>query len=123
MDRICNWRVAKAMKRGTIPQAPLEEVKGPDGRVVGQRSQWFRKAWSIPYFDWVDPKAQTIADKEAYNLGVTSLKRLNAGRGQDRDDVMREKADDIKAAQDIAAELGEGITWRDLISTKAPGQK
>ncbi|MFH1602663.1 MAG: phage portal protein, partial [Pseudomonadota bacterium] len=126
MDRICNWRIAKAMKRGQLPEAPKEDITSPDGRVIAQRSEWHKKTWSIPYFDWVDPQAQATADKETYNLGTTSLKRLNAARGQDRDDVFAEKGSDIEAAIDEAARIseatGEEVTWRDLISSKVPGQ-
>lgn len=122
INRICNWRIAKAMKEGALPPAPTEPVMDGGGNQIGEQSQWWRKSWSIPYLDWVDPQAQITADKESFNIGVTSLKRLNASKGQDRDDIFREKAEDIKRAKEIAAELGEGVTWQDIITTKIPGQ-
>jgi len=109
-DRVANWRVAKAMKNGELPQAPI----------INGQSQWFRKTWTIPFFDWVDPLKQSKAELQAYETGTTNLKQLNASRGQDRDDILQGKSQDIqeaiRLAQEIKEKTGETVDWKDLIN-------
>jgi lambda family phage portal protein len=118
LDRLYNWRIAKAIKNGELPPAP-KDAKGA--------SEWWRKSWSVPHFDWVDPQKQAIADKERYNMGADSLTAIINSQGRYRDEVFAEKADDILAAARMAEEInkadpGAGVTWRDIILTAQPGQ-
>lgn len=118
MNRLYNWRIAKAIKNGELPAAPL------DARGV---SEWWRKTWSVPYFDWVDPQKQVSADKERYNMGTDSITAIVNAQGRYRDEVFSEKASDIQAAVLKAQEINKSspearVTWRDIINTATPGQ-
>lgn len=109
-NRHCNWRTAKAMKNGEISPAPI----------IDGQSEWFKKTWTIPFFDWVDPLKQSKAEKQSYEIGTTNLKMLNASRGQDRDDVLKGKEDDIRKAIEMAKkikdETDEDVSWKDFIN-------
>ena len=116
-QRHWNWRIAKAMKEGDLPKAPVDK---------NGVSEWYKVDWAVPYFGWVDIEAQTNAEKMAWNMGKTSLKQIVASMGRDRDDVAKEKGSDIEMACDIAdainkAKPGAGVTWRDIINTMTPG--
>jgi len=118
LDRLYNWRIAKAIKEGDLAPAPVDE------RGI---SEWYKKKWSAPYFGWVDPQKQVAADKDSFNMGITSLKAIVNNQGRDRDEVLAEKAGDIQEAIRLAAlvnsDVGQDIvTWRDLITTEIPGQ-
>lgn len=118
---IWNWRIAKAIKEKDLPPAPARE--NANGLKV---SQWWRVEWSVPYMDFLDPERQTRAEKEKFNAGMNSMKAIIRSQGRDRDDVFREKADDIKMAMQIAADIneqhpGSNVSWRDIIQTGTPG--
>lgn len=115
-----NWRIAKAIKRSELPPAPMEDVLGASGRVVAQRSQWYRADWSLPFFDWVDPKKEAEANETRMRNGTRSLKQVIATEGRDREDVMDERAEDIEAAIERSDRVNTkhadaGVTWRDLM--------
>jgi len=117
MTRVWNWRIAKAIKAGALSPAPL------DNRGV---SQWYRVEWSQPDYTWIDPEGGIDAHMKGFNAGVTSVSTFARKSGRDGEDVLREKAQDIATAQRIAdevnAESGTSLTWRDLIQTLQPGQ-
>jgi len=118
LNRLYNWRIAKAIKAGDLPPAPL------DARGV---SQWWRKDWSVPYFDWVDPQKQVGADRDRYNMGTDSITAIINSQGRYRDEVFDEKTDDIQAAIVRADAINvasptANVTWRDIIQTGIPGQ-
>lgn len=110
LNRLWNWRIAKAIKNGALPPAPLDDQG---------RSQWWRKEWSLVHMDKVDPQKQVVADKEKFNMGQESLSSQIRRTGRDRDDVLREKARDIRRAEEIAIE--EGVDPSRMIETGTPG--
>jgi lambda family phage portal protein len=113
-NRICNWRIAKAMKDGTLPPAPIDPTTG--------LSEWHKKTWTIPYLDWLDPLKQRGADKRAYDMGLTNLAQLNSSIGQSRDEVLHGKDEDFRFAIELAKktkdETGQDVTWRDYIGVQ-----
>jgi len=109
LQRLWNWRIAKAMKAGVLPPAPL----------VDGVSQWWRVDWSLVHMDRADPQKQQSADKDKFNMGLTSLKSLARSQGRDRDDILREKAGDLKRADEIAKEVG--VDPARMIETGTPG--
>ena len=50
-------------------------------------------------WDWVDPSKDVKANTEALRTGQTSLSRIAAARGMDRDELLDEIADDQEAAK------------------------
>lgn len=113
-----NWRIAKAIKTGELPPAPV------DARGV---SEWYRVQWQTPEFGWVDPQSEAQGHVVEINAGASSLTEWCRKRGRDAEDVLGEKARDIGTAVRMAAEInasipGANVTWRDLITTNMPGQ-
>jgi len=109
-QRVWNWRIAKAMKEGDLPRAPLKNGV----------SQWYRVEWSLPNMGWVDPEAAAKAQMDSWRFGKTSLKRIAAAEGADRTDLLKEKSEDIADAIELANTINAkypdaGVTWRDLI--------
>ena len=108
--RIWNWRIAKAMKDGVLPLAPLDD---------NGQSEWHQVEWSLPYWQEIDADKQIKGETGKWKLGADSLKSMIAQGGRDRDDVFREKAGDIAAAAKAAAAVsgvdGVDISWREII--------
>lgn len=117
LQRVWNWRVAKAIKEGTISPAPID---------ANGVSEWHKVQWSFPEFGWVDPQREAAAGLLEYNMGVSSLSMLTRKKGRDAEDVLKEKGADMATAARIAKELndenGTSFTWKDLIQTGIPGQ-
>jgi capsid protein len=122
LQRVWNWRIAKAVKARVLPPAPTK----PNAQGI-PISQWFRVTWSLPSLGVTDPEAEANGDKISVALGSSSLTRVNAGKGQDTKDIFREKqveiTDAIERAEEInQAHAGAGVTWRDFTNTST-GQK
>lgn len=117
LQRVWNWRIAKAIRAGELPPAPQND------RGV---SQWYKVQWSPPEYSWIDPKKEVDAQTDEWNLGTGSISSFARKKGRDGEDVLREKADDIATAHTVAQELnqlhGMSLTWRDLINATRPGQ-
>lgn len=112
-QRVWNWSIARAMKAGRVPKAPMYEVDGS--------SQWWWVDWSKPPMLGIDEGAEIAAARDAWNLGHRSLKKSIADIGGNRDDVFEEKMDDISSAIEISDRLnklhpGANTTWRDVIN-------
>jgi len=112
--RVWNWRVAKAIRAGELPPAPLDD-KGI--------SEWWKVEWSLPFWQELDTDKQTKGDLAGWKMGKESMKSIIGRGGSDRTDVFTEKAEDILDAEKIAKEkLGDKNRWRDIIDTSQPGQ-
>ena len=117
LQPVWNWRIAKAIKAGELPPAPV------DKRGV---SEWYRVQWQTPEREWVDPQSDVQANTIEIASGVSSITQWARKKGRDAEDVLAEKGKDIANAVRIAAEInaehGTSITWRDLITLGIPGQ-
>ena len=117
LQRLWNWRIAKAIKRGELKQAPV------DDRGV---SQWYQVQWAFPEFGWVDPQNEAQANLLKWQLGTDTITNMNKKNGRDVEDVFEEKASEIaiaeQKAQEVNAKHGTSLTWRDIISAQIPGQ-
>lgn len=116
MQRLWNWRIAKAIKNGELPAAPI---------TTGE-SEWNIVEWTQPYQDWIDPQKQVAAARDSFNLGTSSLKAIIHSQGGDVDEVLEEKAVDIRRAIRIASQVnqefpGANLTWRDIINSQPAG--
>jgi lambda family phage portal protein len=111
MQRTWNWRIAKAIKAGELPQAPL------DARGI---SQWYRVQWSHPEWEWVDPQNQQQSDLMAFQLGSKSHSEITRKRGRDTEEVLRDKAKDMQTAARLESEYG--LAPGSLINAQIPGQ-
>ena len=70
--------------------------------------------WQRPAFRWVNKAAQVKADMEYFRVGAMSLDDITAPFGYTAEEVLLRKAQNIKKAQEIAANAG--LDWRELIN-------
>lgn len=64
--------------------------------VVIGNAKFLARGW-----DWVDPSKDVSANAEALATGQTSLTRIAAQRGMDRDELLAEIAEDMAAAESL----------------------
>jgi hypothetical protein len=102
MQRLWNWRIAKAIANGELPPAPVE--KGPNGF---DRSQWFKVEWHAPEEIVTDRQEANQADLMEYQLAITPLSMIVKRRGHlSFEDRLRMKAADDAVIERVAAETG-----------------
>lgn len=75
-------------------------------------------------WDWVDPGKDVKANTEALRTKQTSLSRIAAARGMDRDELLDEIAEDIEAAESrgLTLEYSDGKTDANVEMTDEPEQ-
>lgn len=110
-QRLWNWRIAKAIKAGDLPPAPV------DARGI---SEWFKVEWQAPEELWVDRQESNQADMLAIQMGLDTATRAAKRRGFDLDEIRRERAEEIKTTNDIAKEYN--IDAGQLEKLQIPGQ-
>lgn len=106
LQRVWNWRIAKAVKYGQLPRPPLR-----DGV-----SEWFRVEWVPPPSEWIDPARESQANRIDWELGTRTLTMLARQRGRDAEDMLAEKARDLEMA--AALEKKHGLQPGSLIQTE-----
>lgn len=111
-QRVWNWRIAKAIKDGDLPPAPV------DNRGF---SEWYKVEWSRPRHEWIDPQAQIAAEREGIQLCAETWTSTIKKRGRDVEEVFREKAAELKLLQEIGKEFG--VDPRDIADTAANPQR
>lgn len=89
LQRVWNWRIAKAIKEGDLPPAPVDKYG---------RSEWWRVLWMTPRYDWIDPKAESASNKLDVEMGVESVGGIAHRKQSDIEDIMRAKRADYMAA-------------------------
>jgi lambda family phage portal protein len=118
LQRVWNWRIAKAIKAGELPQAPI------DARGV---SEWYKVDWIYPEFGWSDPHREAQSQLMEYRMGTNTLTMMAKSKGRDPEEILREKGKDIASADRVAKEInaanGTALTWRDLIEVAAIAQE
>lgn len=113
IERVWNWRIAKAIKSRELIPAPLDE---------NGISEWYK----INILPPADPFVvdQVAADVQAFNLGSVSITQLAKRRSMDNWEMLSEKTDDIGVAIELAEVLNkkykQNITWRDIINSTGP---
>lgn len=100
MQRLWNWRIAKAVKRGELPVPPTENVNGENV------SQWWRVEWHAPEEIVTDRQEANQADLMEYQLGITPLSMIVKRRGGDLETRLRAKAKDDQLIDKVSAETG-----------------
>jgi lambda family phage portal protein len=116
LRRVWNWRIAKAMKEGALPQAPLD-AQG--------RSQWHNVEWSNPHFGWIDPLKQVQAQRDRIRVGVSSLELETRSEGKEVNDLFEDTKQTMILAQQKADEANAAnpeirATWKDFTDTGRP---
>ena len=120
LQRTWNWRIAKAIKEGDLPPAPL------DARGV---SQWWRVDWVTPRYDWIDPQAESTGKMYRVAIGEESFSSLAQQSGKDFESVLEQKARDYVEAgrrvRDTNAQLEQmgiedKVRLADFVQVKVP---
>lgn len=117
-QRVWNWIIARAIKRGDLAPAPIDERTG--------FSTWYKVVWQFPGHEWIQPGEVIAAERDEYRLGKKSLASITNTTGKDWEDVLDDKAREINRAQEIvvANKLDRfGLTWRDLIDASTNSQR
>jgi len=119
LRRVWNWRIAKAIKEGVLPPAPVD-AQG--------RSQWWNVEWSLPHFGWIDPLKQVQAQRERIRLGVTSLELETRSEGKEVGDMFEDTKQTMILAQQKADEANKinpeiRATWKDFTDNGRPDAK
>lgn len=121
LQRVWNWRIAKAIQSGDLPPAPVDKYG---------RSEWWRVLWMTPRYDWIDPKSESASNKIDVEMGVESVGSIAHRKQADIEDVMRAKrADYMAAARECQAAneelermgLQDRLTLKDFILTPGNG--
>ena len=77
--RVWNWRIAKAIKAGDLPPAPI------DDRGI---SEWHKVAWTLPHFPHIDEGKEVVADIKQWGCAQESFADWGAQRGVSRDQLL-----------------------------------
>ena len=114
LQRIWNWRIAKAIRDGDIPPAPQND------RGI---SQWYKVQWQRPGYDWLDPSKESKANIDNWNMGACSLDDITRkAHGREASDVMDAKIRNVLYAHNQAEASGiPNFTWRDVINSTSAG--
>lgn len=97
-QRVWNWRIAKAIKEGDLPPAPVDAKTG--------LSQWHRCTWSLPHFPHIDEGKEVKADIDQWGCAQESISDWAQQKGMTRDQMLDAHDKDIEAMQARAEVLG-----------------
>jgi lambda family phage portal protein len=119
MQRMWNWRIAKAIKDGQLRPAPVG---------VNGVSEWHKVTWSYPEYEWVDPNAEALSQQREFAMGKKSMHNVISRTGADYDDVLNEKVGELRDAATKAAELAvefpnQTFNWTDIWNSSTSGQQ
>lgn len=89
LNRLWQWRIAKAIKDGTLPPAPVD---------ANGVSEWWKVEWVEPYFESLDPDKQATGDKTMLEIGTQSVTNIIKGQGRRRQQVWREISEELDDA-------------------------
>ena len=96
-QRVWNWVIARAIKFGDLPPAPV------DSRGF---STWYKVDWTFPDREWIDPKDAIDAEMAEFRMGKTTLSRITGKTGAAWEDTLRQKAKELQVAKQIETEFG-----------------
>ncbi|MES2788136.1 MAG: phage portal protein [Planctomycetota bacterium] len=94
-----------------------------------QRLDPFAFTWHPPGFPYVDPTADIACDVMQSRTATNSMRRIQAARGRDWDEVSTEIVEDnakairkaLQATDELNAEFaGANITWREVLNLPTP---
>ncbi|MFH1603675.1 MAG: phage portal protein, partial [Pseudomonadota bacterium] len=95
-QRVWNWVIARAIKAGELPPAPL----------VDGRSQWWKCTWTLPYMSQIDEGKEITADVAQWGACTTSLADLAQEQGRTRGQLLDAHDNDILEMKARAEALG-----------------
>jgi len=99
-QRVYNWVIAKAIKTGDIPKAPLD---------AAGRSQWWRCSWTLPHFSQIDEGKEIGADIKQWGACTNSLADIAQEQGRTRAQLLDAHDADIETMKARAEKLGVSL--------------
>ena len=78
--RVWNWRIAKAIKEGALPPAPVNKNTG--------LSEWHKASWTLPHFGSIDDGKEVSANIKYWGTGQESVADWAQNRGQTRGQLL-----------------------------------
>ena len=100
-----------AIGDGELDPAPV------DNRGI---SEWMHVEWQAPEEPWVDRQEANQADMMEWQLGLGTVSEFAKRRGKDLEEVLREKAGNIRLSHEIEKEFD--LPAGTLIKAQIPGQ-
>lgn len=120
------WRVAKAIREGDLPPAPMDQYG---------RSTWHMVEWSQPVNDWESSKDRATSNEANWRMGAMNLDdivkksptaKLSAADSLNAkgNDILiaSMEADRVNKAAEAAGIESPGLTWKDFIQASKPGE-
>lgn len=74
------------------------------------RRKYLKHIWIAPGWSWIDPVKEVSANAKAIETGQDTLARICAERGEDWREVIKQRAAEIKYAQELGVNIGGGKT-------------
>lgn len=100
-QRVWNWRIAKAIKAGELPPAPVNEMTG--------LSEWHKVNWTLPHFSNIDEGKEVTADIKQWGCGQESLADWAQQRQQTRGQMLDAHDEDLAEMIERANTLGVSL--------------
>jgi lambda family phage portal protein len=87
-------------------------IKLPAGApsFYAMKAAWCNCEWIGPGKDHIDPLKESKADREEYDLGVTTLERLCAARGLDFETVIEQRAQEKRLIESLGLEMSDIVS-------------
>lgn len=113
MQRLWNWTIARAIRDGLLPPAPVDE-RG--------FSTWYLVDWIFPGREWIDPKDAIDAEMAEFRMGKTTLSAITAKTGRDWEAQLEQKAKELQAATELEKryKLAPGTLINAFTNAQAP---
>ena len=96
-QRVYNWVIARAIKHGEIPAAPI----GDDGR-----SEWHKCQWTLPHFPQIDEGKKAQAYIKQWQSGTKSLADIAQEQNRTRTQLLDGHDADLREIKYRARKLG-----------------
>ncbi len=90
LNRVWSWRIGRLIQQGKLSQI----------------DKALRVEWSKPGWKWIDPEAESTANAEALAHSMNTLKDIAAEQGKDWENLMIQRAVELKRAAEVAKEYG-----------------
>lgn len=108
LDRIGFWRLSAWMRlwdQEVKAQVPKDKRRGLEPPKEGTVFDRDAISWQWPEAPLLEPGKQIDADVKEYKARSSTLKRINAKRGQDWEEVARQQGREMKKLEQIEMEL------------------
>jgi capsid protein len=94
---VYNWRIAKAIKDGDLPPAPVNPITGI--------SEWYKCNWTKPHLEQIDEEKDANGDEARWKLGQDTLADWAEQQATTVDEMLNARDMEIKDMQKRASAL------------------